>query len=95
MEIGLTAGVTGQQGMLTPPGYVQRSVFAPFSDSYILQDLLNWWLFVIYAISWYSYISSDSVLGSPCGYSGDVKIPYVAFRIPMWDMETGPSDETV
>jgi hypothetical protein len=32
--------------------YIQRSVFAPFSNFYFLQDLWDWWLFVIYAISY-------------------------------------------
>jgi hypothetical protein len=31
--------------------YIQRSVFAPFSNLYFQQDLWDWWLFVIYAIS--------------------------------------------
>jgi hypothetical protein len=32
------------------PWCVHRSVFAPFSDLYFLQDLWDWWLLVIYAI---------------------------------------------
>jgi hypothetical protein len=30
--------------------YIQRSVFVPFSDFYFLQNLWDWWVFVIYAI---------------------------------------------
>jgi hypothetical protein len=32
-------------------GNIQRSVFVPFSDFYFLQNLWDWWVFVIYAIS--------------------------------------------
>jgi hypothetical protein len=46
-EMLLPAGVTGRQGIVTPPW----SVFAPFFYLYLLQDLRDWWLFVIYANS--------------------------------------------
>jgi hypothetical protein len=45
VEIGLTAGVTGQQGMLTPPWHLIPSLIysevrvRPFSDLYFLLDL--------------------------------------------------------
>ena len=32
-------------------GYIEKSVFVPFSDLYFLQNLWDWWVFVIYAIS--------------------------------------------
>jgi hypothetical protein len=32
-------------------GNIQRSVFVPFSDLYFLQNLWDWWVFAIYAIS--------------------------------------------
>jgi hypothetical protein len=58
LEIGLMAGVTGRlQGCLLLLGilsylwYIQRFVFASFSDLHFLQGLWDWWLFVIYAIS--------------------------------------------
>jgi hypothetical protein len=45
VEIGLTAGVTGQQGMLTPPWHLIPPLIysevrvRPFSDLYFLWDL--------------------------------------------------------
>jgi hypothetical protein len=57
LELLLTAGVTGRQGMLTPPKHLtpplvcpQRSVLALLPDLYFLQVLWDWLLFVIYAI---------------------------------------------
>jgi hypothetical protein len=57
MKIGLTAGVTGQQGMLTPPWHLIPSLIysevriCPFSDLYFLWDLWDWLLFVIFVLS--------------------------------------------
>jgi hypothetical protein len=51
LELGLMAGVTGRQGMLTPPRYmipplyIQRYVFALFSDLYFPEVLWDWLLF--------------------------------------------------
>jgi hypothetical protein len=57
LEIVLTAGVTGRQGMFTPPGHLATSLVYPevhvssFYDLYFLQVLWDCWLFVIYVIS--------------------------------------------
>jgi hypothetical protein len=53
IENGITAGLTGRQGMLIPPRhlipflYIQRSVFDLFWNFYFLLDLWDAWLFVI------------------------------------------------
>jgi hypothetical protein len=57
LELGLTAGVTVNRVCLLLLGtwshlcYIQRSVCALFSNLHYLQDSWDWWLFVIYAIS--------------------------------------------
>jgi hypothetical protein len=57
VEIGLTAGATGQQGMLTRPWHLIPPLIysdvrvRPFSDFYFLYDFWNWLLFVIFVIS--------------------------------------------
>jgi hypothetical protein len=56
LEIELTTGVTGWQGMLTPPRHLIPPLIysevheRPFSDLYFLSDLWEWWLFVFYVI---------------------------------------------
>jgi hypothetical protein len=53
LEMGLTAGVTGRQGMLAPPWHLippliySEVCLCPFSDLYYLWDLWDWLLFVI------------------------------------------------
>jgi hypothetical protein len=70
VEIGLTAGVTGQQGMLTPPWHLIPPLIysevrvRPFSDLYFLLDLRDWLLIVIFIISQGTVIWNIHVLQS-------------------------------
>jgi hypothetical protein len=58
MEIRLTLGVNGQQGMLTPPWHLIPPLIysevrvPPFSDLYFLWDLWDWLLIIIFVISY-------------------------------------------
>jgi hypothetical protein len=66
LETGAMVGVSGRQGMLTPPRHlippmVSRGPCWPtFSDLYFLQDLWGRWLFIMHAIlyRWYWDIAS-------------------------------------
>jgi hypothetical protein len=67
VEIGLTAGVTGQQRMLTPPWHLIPPLIysevrvRPFSDLYFLLDLRYRLLIVIFVIS---FLRRKMTLGS-------------------------------
>jgi hypothetical protein len=80
-EIGLTAGVTGQQGMLPlpwhliPPLIYSEVRVRPFSDLYFLQYLWDWLLCVIFVIQmwdpmWDSYVKYLSQFCKVLGHVG-------------------------